>query len=155
MEKNSLKENLIVVGIRFWVCGSTYFMVGMSSTVLGIRSYIDTLIILSMALIFSNSAIVKPLQFYLFSAIDAEKTDSLFKLKTVLTDVVLTILCVIFVMNTYYYINVLAIHLFSLPIETVVLPVEPILFGVFFVMYYYLFTFIKNIIAKIFRKFIK
>ncbi len=148
MDRSSLKEKVIIAAIRFWVCGSTYFMVGMSNTVLGVKSYIDTLIILSVALIFSNSAIVKPLQFYLFNSIDTEKTSNLFKLKTVFEDAFIIILCVFFIINTYYYINIFAIKIFSLPLETVVLPTEPILFGVFFVIYYYLFTFIKKLVMK-------
>jgi len=54
----------------------------------------------------------------------------------------------ILIVATYYYINVFAIGIFSLDENYVALPLEPILFGIFYGLYYLLFDIVINFISK-------
>jgi len=52
------------------------------------------------------------------------------------------------VVGTYYFLNVLAIRIFSLEENQVPVPLEPILFGILYGLYYLLFDIIYNLILK-------
>jgi hypothetical protein len=58
----------------------------------------------------------------------------------------------LFVVETYYFLNVLFIRLFSLEAQAVPVPLEPFFFGIFYGFYYQFFEFLQNRAERYFGK---
>jgi hypothetical protein len=59
---------------------------------------------------------------------------------------------IILIMETYYFLNVFFIRAFGMEQDTVAVPLEPVLFGILYGLYYLLFDFAgKLIVNKLFR----
>jgi hypothetical protein len=82
---------------------------------------------------------------------DNEKKGIMFVLSLPLNIVKVTVLMLL-VVCTYYYLNIVFIHLFSLDKEFVPVPLEPILFGIFYGLYWLLFEITGKYIILLRRK---
>ncbi|WP_459843131.1 hypothetical protein [Fusibacter bizertensis] len=155
MKNNSPKNNSskkikwIAFLIRWWSVGAMYFFIGWGTQLGNYDRPIDMIFILGGAIGLFNSFIVNPALKMLFDIGDQKKymeRTIMEKVSFRLQNVVASMFIVYLVTIIYDVINRGAIVIFSLPVETVVLPGEPILFAVFYMMIYTVLTqLIKNV----------
>ncbi|WP_461207096.1 hypothetical protein [Clostridium sp. DL1XJH146] len=141
------KNNLIILLIRWWSVGAVYFFIGWGTKLGSYNSSIDFVIMLGIVIGLFNSLIINPIIKMLYN-VGSKKSyleSSVWeKIWSRLKEVALAILIVYLVTLVYYVINIGAISLLNLSKETVVLPGEPIIFALFYVLIYQLFAYINK-----------
>lgn len=149
MKKKFLTEKRIELLIRFWGAGAVYFFVGWG-TGLGLGSPLDFILLLGLAMAILEMFAVNPI---IKRALNVKSTGgyldtSVFsKVRFRLLYVLKTIGLMAVVAVIYNLVNQGAVLLFSLPKETLVLPGEPILFGVFYTAVFKVFEDLKENIS--------
>jgi hypothetical protein len=141
--------------IKYWFAGAIYFFIGWGipyNTIdqldvmagLGLAIGLVTDVIVNKILILLDDDKNKMRKYIMFS----KK-----KIYSILINLIYGLVLSVFISYTYSYINVLVINIKNLPKESVVLPVEPLLYGLFFLIYDFLFLTIRNLIF--FKKYFK
>ncbi len=151
--KKLLNDNQKALILRWWGAGAVYFMIGMGMPSIGYTSLIDIILALGLGLTILNLLVIEPVIHSMFKIEKHEyylDTTVSTKIKRRLSVIFSNFLIVYLIMYTYEFINVSIIFIFGLQKgESVPLPAEPILFGVFYVIYYTIFKHITNKIKRI------
>lgn len=137
---------------RWWAASAMYFFVGWGTSVGFQSTVIDFVFFLGIAIAVFEMFVVNPVVNSMFSLKNPIRYDDTSIMKKVLYRLKYigkTIIVIVFVVITYDIINFSAIIIFNLPQETVFLAGEPILFGIFYMVYYSL---IKGIGLNIARR---
>lgn len=144
-------EKRIAIAIKWWIAGAVYLLIGWGTYVGSSQYIIDFLFALTVGLFIANRFVyipiannmlnLKPKGENYFSASITQRLCRNFYEFTKL------FIIVFIIMLTYDLINVLLIIIFNLPIDAVVIPGEPILFGVFYVFYSLKFERFQNYIS--------
>lgn len=151
MRKKFLTDKRIELFIRFWAAGAVYFFIGWGTGV-GLGSVLDFIFVLGIVMAIVEMFVVNPiirLMLHTKSVTRYMDTTIFNKVKYRLLYILKTMFIMSIVTAIYEIINRGTISLLGLPSETVVLPGEPILFGVFYIITVRLLnTFINNIKDK-------
>ncbi len=151
MRKKFLTDKRIELFIRFWAAGAVYFFIGWGTGV-GLGSVLDFIFVLGIVMAVVEMFVVNPvirLMLHTKSEIGYLDTTVLSKVKYRLLYIFKTMIIMAVVIAIYEIINRGTISLLGLPSESVVLPGEPILFGIFYIATENLFNnFINNIKVK-------
>ncbi|MCG8572799.1 MAG: hypothetical protein MJB14_21920 [Spirochaetes bacterium] len=145
--KKLSKKTLVTFFIRWWSAGAVYFFIGWG-TQLGNKSSsssVDFIFFLGLGLGLFFSFIVNPVIKMLYQVEWMQSYGEFGFLKKILFRlgaVVLANIIVLLVHMFYWFIHAVAIRLFHLPGETVILPGEPILFGLIYTLFYQCFIFL-------------
>jgi hypothetical protein len=138
-KKRFFTEERLANIFRWWSASAVYYFVGWGTGLGGQDTVIDMVFFLGLAIGITEMLIVNPVIRHMFRTSEflnfrdkSLKQRVLYRLGTILRSMFLVILIVI----TYDVINVMAIALFSLHPDQVFLPGEPILFGIFYVVFY-------------------
>ncbi len=134
-QKKIKKNKLYIFLIRWWSVGAVYFFIGWGTQLGSYEGMIDFVLALGIAIGLFHSFVVHPVLKDMFSMGQEKKyteTTVMEKVSNRLLDVVIAIFIVYLVMVVYSMINITAVILFSLSSSTVILPGEPILFGLFY-----------------------
>ncbi len=148
--KKILNDNQKAILLRWWGAGAVYFMIGFGMPSIGYESFIDIMFALGVGLSIMNLLIIEPIIHNMFKTEKHEyylDTSISTKVKRRFITIGLNFLIVFLIMYTYEFINIAILNILNLAKgESVPLPAEPILFGVFYVLYFSLF---KQILKKI------
>ena len=151
MRKKFLTDKRIELFIRFWAAGAVYFFIGWGTGV-GLGSVLDFIFVLGIVMAVVEMFVVNPvirLMLHTKSEIGYLDTTVLSKVKYRLLYIFKTMIIMAVVIAIYEITNRGTISLLGLPSESVVLPGEPILFGIFYIATENLFNnFINNIKVK-------
>lgn len=146
MRNSFFTEKRIETIIRFWFAGAVFFFIGWGSGIAQSSIY-DYVFFLGLSMAIVEMFIVAPI---VRLALNVEGTNRTIE-KNVwkraakrIGHIFQAIMLVGFVAMVYTIINRGVIALFGLPVETIVLPAEPILFGVIYVTFYRLFDSLKK-----------
>jgi len=155
--RNRKKEMILEAVIRWWGAGAIYFFIGWGTGLGNQTDPFDFVFILGVATGLFTIAVLDPL---IFSMLDIErKNGTLYNKKyyerTIVQNISLrsveifkSLFIVILVFFTYNFINIGLIKLFSLPVDRVPLPGEPITFGLFYALFFYLLRWVSGLISK-------
>lgn len=134
---------------RWWAAGAVYFFVGWGTNLGRQDTIIDFVFFLGLAMGMLNAFIINPalrMVFNIQSKRPPKDNTNWQRMSDYFVELIKNILIVAIVAVIYIVINRAAIVLFGLPSDTVLLPGEPILFGVFYVL---VFVAIESISARI------
>ena len=134
MKKKFLTDGRIELLIRFWSAGAVYLFIGWG-TGLGQGSFIDFILVLGIVMAVFEMLAVNPLlrrMLKLKTGAGYLDTSILQKVAKRLGYVFKTILIMTIVAILYMLMNQIAVTLFQLSQDTVAVPGEPILFGLFY-----------------------
>jgi hypothetical protein len=151
LKKKFFTDKRIELLIRFWAAGAVYFFIGWG-TGLGTGPTVDFIFILGLVMAIVEMFVVNPVIKYMLNVKSTTgylDTSVLSKVKYRLSYIFRTILIMAVVAAIYGIINNGATVLFSLPDETVILPGEPIVFSLFYLL---VFKLLDNLIINIKRK---
>lgn len=151
MKKLTNKTKLIVFLIRWWSVGAVYFFIGWGTRLGAYTSSIDFVIMLGISIGLFNTFIVHTALKMLYDiGPDRQYLETTIaeKISYRLRHVVASIGIVYLVTLIYSIINRTAILLLDKPSEYVLLPGEPIIFGLFYMAIYSLFVSLVNSIKK-------
>lgn len=138
-KKKFFTDDVLARIFRWWAASAMYFFVGWGTGVGYQSTVIDFVFFLGVAIAVFEMFVVNPVVNSMFNLKNPIKFSDKAIMKKVLYRlkyIARTIIIVIFVVITYDIINFSAIILFNLPEETVMLAGEPILFGIFYMIYY-------------------
>ncbi len=124
--------------VRWWAAGAVYFFIGWGTS-LGNQQYlIDFVFVLGLVMGLFNILIINPglrMMFNIGGPRRPRKENTGWqRLSDYLVELLKNLFIMLVIAMIYVAVNRLAIALFSLPENTVVLPGEPILFGLFYVL---------------------
>lgn len=146
MKKKVFTEKRIETIIRFWFTGAVFFFIGWGTGIAQASIY-DYVFFLGLSIAIVEMFIVGPV---IRLALNVEGTNrnkekNVFKrvIKR-LGHILQAIFLVALVATVYTIINQSIVGLFGLPVETVVLPAEPILFGILYVTFFRLLESLKK-----------
>jgi len=159
-EKTGLKKNVLIALFRMWAAGAVCFFAAwgrsgpQDSEMDNVAAAFSFNLIggLIAAMVISDILIVNPVIRMASGrrAFGEEKKGAAFVLSLPLHIVKVTAIMMLIV-GTYYLLNVFFIRVFALDASSVPVPLEPILFGVIYGLYYLLFDIIQKFISgKIF-----
>jgi hypothetical protein len=149
-KKKFFTEKKIEFLIRLWFAGAVFFYIGWG-TPLGRNSTFDFLFVLAIGLFVVEMILVNPIIRMVLNVPGTKRTfdDKLFKrVGKRLAHFLRASLITVLIYFTYSIINLTAITIFGLEKEAIVLPAEPIIFGLLYVLFHYL---IKGIINNMVR----
>jgi hypothetical protein len=150
LKKKFFTDRRIELIIRFWSAGAVYLFVGWG-TGLGQGSLIDFIFILGTIMAIFEMFVVNPL---IRRMLNVKSTTNYLdttignKVLNRLGHIFKTIFIMAIVATIYIVINQMAAILFNLSKETVAVPGEPILFGLFYLMVYKLIEAIRQNLKK-------
>lgn len=146
MSKKFWTDYKITRVIKWWLAGAVYFFIAWG-TQAGSYDYIyDLLFMLALFLFLAMRFIYMPIvdnMFDLQTEAYGSKTIR-YRVMNNLLNFLWNFVAVLLIMLTYNLLNIALIKLFGLPIDTILVPGEPILFGVFYVTYTSGFEKIRN-----------
>ena len=125
--------------LRWWAAAAMYFFIGWGTGVGYQSTVFDFVFFLGVAIGIFDMFVVNPIIYSVFNVKNPIRfTDKSIMKKVIyrLKYIARTMIILIFVVITYDIINFTAIIMFDLSPETIVLPGEPILFGIFYLIYY-------------------
>ena len=150
--KTFFTDQRIAMVIRWWVAGAVYFFIGWG-TPIGQQSMIGLTISLGLVLGLFNVLIINPSLRLLFNIGPKQRPqhENTFaqRLSDHLVEVLKTLFIVFNVAIIYQVINSIIIALGNLPSDSVPLPGEPIMFGVFYVLVFWYLEFVVNKLKEI------
>lgn len=153
VKKKFFTDQRIAGIIRWWAIGAVYFFVGWGTGLGAHTTAIDFAFFLILAIGIFEMFVVNPIIFSMFKVknpISLSNKDIWYKVRYRLTYFFKVGLIVLLVIMTYNIINIAGIKLLGLGQDQVLLPGEPILFGAFYMVYYYLIHgFLANIKKKL------
>jgi hypothetical protein len=141
------KDGAKICLFRMWVAGAVCFFGawgrGGAETV-GAAYSLDLITGLIFLLIISDIIIVRPVVRNMFKvkSVKPEKQSALKIIGAGFLRFMKTTTIVVTIVLSYYVLNVLIIAIFSLDSDSVPLPLEPILFGIMYGVYFTLYTFL-------------
>lgn len=139
-----------VTFLKWWVAGAVYYFVGFG-LLFTLTSFIDSVIYLGLLLGIVSEYIVNPVIRWMQKSLPNYE-DHIIVLergvKGLLLNILFGFLFSIIIAMTYVGINSLAIAIFSLEKSRIVLGVEPILYGLFYLAYNILFIKIKHFLFR-------
>ncbi|MDF2473142.1 MAG: hypothetical protein K0R21_924 [Anaerocolumna sp.] len=151
MKKKFFTDRRIESIIRFWAAGAVYFFIGWG-TQIGSNSYLDFIFYLGVAMAVFEMFVVNPVIRLMLNVRTTGQYMDVPILKKVLYRlgyVFKTVVIMLVVSAIYNIINQIATLVLSLPEKTTVIPGEPILFGIFYLVVYRLLEgFLNNIKYK-------
>ena len=142
-KKRFFTEERLAGIIRWWSAAAVYFFVGWGTGLGAQSSIIDFVFFLGLGVAISEMFVVMPIIRNMFNTREGFywRQKSLWeKVGTRLLVFLRSIALMMLIVVTYDVINIMAIRLLALDPEKVFLPGEPILFGLFYIGYYTLFT---------------
>lgn len=147
-----MKKTLKIVLFRMWAAGAVCFFAAWGrsgSEDAGTAFSVNLIAGLIAVMVIADLLIVNPLVRLANGKrlMGEEKKGVMLFLSLPLHIVKVTAL-ILLIVATYYFLNVLSIRIFKMDETSVPVPLEPILFGIFYGLYWLLF----DIIAKIFNK---
>lgn len=144
--KKFFTDKRIEILIRFWAAGALFYFIGWG-TGLGLGSTLDFILVLGVFMGLIEMLIVNPIVRHMLNVKSNKKyldTTILDKVKNRLIVIFKNIFIMLIIEALYNIINKSFIILGNLPDETIVLPGEPILFGIFYLIIYELIKAITN-----------
>lgn len=152
MRKPLFTEKRIETLIRIWFAGAVFFFIGWGSG-LAQASVYDYVFFLGLSMALAEMAVVDPVVRLALNVEGTNRTREKSVPKRVLhrlARIFRAIFLVAMIAVIYNVINRSLVLLFGLPVETVVLPAEPILFGILYLVLYRLIDSIKkNLHSKV------
>ena len=145
------KTAVYVFLIRWWSVGAVYFFIGWGTPLGRYQSILDLVFFLGLAIGIFHTLIVNPALKMLFNYgwyKPYSSSSFIERLVCRVKDFSLAFTGVIAVSQIYRGINTLAVSLFGLSRETVFLPGEPILFGLFYTVIITVILFTGSLIFK-------
>ncbi|MFI3252463.1 MAG: hypothetical protein R3Y60_04915 [bacterium] len=159
MDKNEasflsrIPDSVKIAVLRWWLIGAIYFMCGMGLGLTGLSGAI----LLGIAVAVANMFLFHPV---IYSMFDVERNGKIINKKyyertiiegafVKLAEAFKCILCSIFTLFVYGTINLVINSLFDYSSDTQKFGVEPITFGIFFLIAYLIITAISNYIYKV------
>jgi hypothetical protein len=136
-EKKQKRNRMYALLIRWWAVGAVFFFIGWGTSLGSYTSMIDFTLILGIAIGIINSMVVDRVVFEWFSIGKKQKyldVTIMQKVSDRLLSVVVSIFIVYLVSVLYTIINVNAIEILGKSDEFILLPVEPILFALFYII---------------------
>ena len=146
MRNSFFTEKRIETLIRFWFAGAVFFFIGWGSGIAQSSIY-DYVFFLGLSMAIVEMFIVAPIVRLALNVEGTNRAKEKSIMKRVgkrLAHIFQAILLVSIVAMIYTIINRGTIILFDLPVETIILPAEPILFSVFYVSFYRIFDSLKK-----------
>lgn len=164
MEKNEasfwskIPESVKVAIARWWFAGAMYFMFGWG--LLGGFEPLDQMFFIGLGIGVAHIFVLHPLIYSMFNIKRNGKiVNKKYYERTILEgvlvklgEIVKCVLCSFTVGFLYVGLNLLINLIFNLPDDTIKLGVEPILYGLFFMLFYVLLSLISAKIVLIFNK---
>jgi hypothetical protein len=145
------KANLI----RFWGVGAVCFFIAWGTPFGASSLPIDLIFFLAVGIAVANIVVINPvIRGMLHTTLDRNYMDTtvMEKVWSRLKEFFQSLFIVIIIFITYQVINIGIIAIFNVSSNTVPLPTEPILFGIFYVIYYTLIRkLFENIKSKLDR----
>lgn len=149
-QKYITDRNISLV-IRWWAAGAVYFFVGWGTSLGNQQFIIDFVFFLGLIMGVFNILIINPglrLMFNIGTSRPAHENTPIQRVSDYLVELLKNIFIMLMIAFIYIGINSAARYLFNLPPEAIVLPGEPILFGVFYVFIFWLIELITMRIKK-------
>ncbi|MCD7754787.1 MAG: hypothetical protein LUJ09_00385 [Firmicutes bacterium] len=146
MKKPRLSDNFKASLVRWWFAGAVYYLIGMG-TELGMNSdSLDFIFFLGLGMGITSAFILNPIIYGFFNVKRRGKSyskkylerSSLQNAMLRLLEIFRCFVCVVLVVLVYQYLNLALIAIFDLQSDTAVIAGEPILFGVFYTIVYWL-----------------
>lgn len=147
--KKYLTDRNISLLIRWWAAGAVYFFIGWGTFLGRQQSIIDFVFFLGLVMGLFNILIVNPglrMMFNIAPKRPAHENTFSQRISDYLVELIKSGFIVFVVAMTYMAINKALIALFAFPVDSVPLPGEPILFGVFYII---IFVLLEAISKKI------
>jgi hypothetical protein len=144
-----LTDRNISLFIRWWAAGAVYFFIGWGTGLGNQQSIIDFVVILGFIMGMFNIIIINPglrMMFNIYPRRPRQEDTAWQRISDYLVELIKNVFIMYLIAMLYIAINTGIVLLFDLAPETVPLPGEPILFGLFYVIIYVL---IENIAKKI------
>lgn len=142
-KKKFFTDEVLARIFRWWAASAMYFFIGWGTGVGYQSTVIDFVFFLGVAIALFEMFVVNPVINSVFNVKNPIKfTDKAIMKKVLyrLRYIAKTMIIVIFVVITYDIINYTAIIVLNLSNEAVFLPGEPIMFGIFYIVYYSLIS---------------
>ncbi len=137
-----LTDRNIALLIRWWSAGAVYFFIGWGTQLGNQSSIIDFVLTLGLVMGIFNMLIVNPALRMAFNLGPSQRPASHAisqRISDYLVEIINNIFIVFVVSQLYIGLNKLINLIFNLPADTVTIPGEPILFGVFYIIVWLLF----------------
>ncbi len=141
--KKLFTERQIAGMVRFWAAAAAYYFIGWGTGLGAQTNIIDFVFFLGVGIGIAEMFIVKPIIIHMFNTDEGfywRQKSVWQKAASRLLTVFRSMLMVFLIVLTYDAINIAAIRLLNLPADAVFLPGEPIMFGIFYILYYTLLT---------------
>lgn len=151
-EKKFFTDQRLANIFRWWTVSAVYFFIAWGTGLGSQSTIIDLVFFLSVAIAIFDMLIVNPVIGHMFktrSKLILIGEPLWYRVRYRLIYIFKTMLIVILVAIIYNIINITAISLMELPSDMVVLPGEPILFGIFYMIFYDL---LDKLVASVKRK---
>lgn len=140
--------------IKFWFAGAVYYFVGWGITLVNIDQ-IDTVVILGLIMGLVTDLMVN----HIFRLIEKDN-ENLHKYMffgrkkwySVFINIAYSIVLCAIIAYTYHFINVTIVLKQGLPEGTIVLGAEPLLYGLFYIVYDIIILLVRNLIVNAIRK---
>jgi len=132
-----LTDRNITLVIRWWAAGAVYFFIGWGTSLGNQQTIIDFVFFLGLIMGAFNILIINPglrMMFNVGPKRPPRENTGWQRTSDYLVELIKNIFIVFVVALIYLAINRTAISLFDLPVDAVVLPGEPILFGLFYLI---------------------
>ncbi|KAA3661115.1 MAG: hypothetical protein DWQ04_17395 [Chloroflexi bacterium] len=142
-----LTDRNISLVIRWWAAGAVYFFIGWGTSLGSQQSIIDFVFFLGLVMGVFNILIINPALRMMFNILPSRppsENTPWQRTSDYLVELIKNVLIMIVVALIYWAINRAAIAIFDVPTDSVPLPGEPIFFGLFYVIVYWLFEHISN-----------
>lgn len=144
-----MTDRNISLFIRWWAAGAVYFFIGWGTSLGRQQSVIDFAFALGIVIGLGNIFVINPVLRMLFEPVSTRppgyNTYSQ-RISDYFVELIKGVVLVVVVALIYMAINSVLIRLLNLPADAVLLPGEPILFGLFYVFVFALF---EKIVRKI------
>jgi hypothetical protein len=145
------KDSFKILLLRMWVAGAVCFFGawGRSGAEnVGSAYSLDLIAGLVVLLILCDTIIVNHIIRSVFKQYDTGGGDGkkAWTFFNAFLHIIKIVLVMVLIVGTYYALNVMFIHLFDLDAQAVPVPLEPILFGILYGIYFTLLGFVFNII---------
>ncbi len=137
MKKLLSSDKAKTVILKFWLAGAVYFFIGWGTGLGEYAFVIDFVFILAVALFIAFRVIYNPIVRLMFDVKEYNHREQSLTKRVFenFRDFFLNVLIMIIITLTYSGINALINLIFNLASDIIIIPGEPILFGVFYTVY--------------------
>jgi hypothetical protein len=148
-------DTVKIMLLRMWAAGAVCFFTAWGragAEEVGNSYSLDLIAGLILVLLLGDWIIVNPVIKLAFGQSGAADKKGWRKFLNSLPHIGEVTFSLLLVVETYYLLNVLFIHLFDLGAQAVPIPLEPLFFGIFYGLYFQLFEFLKIKAVRFFNK---